>query len=119
MRGGPPRGPTWSLTANGSVLAWRICQHRMRAIVSLGPMLWKPQEALAPTSRLLADVERTVVSGPPNTASLGCAHRRSVREFPGTSQVRLILPKLRPDGLPPTALQGQAGVAHDLMQALP
>ena len=37
---------------------------------------------------------------PPNTASLGCAHRRSVREFPGTSQVRLILPKLRPDGLP-------------------
>lgn len=39
--GGRLRDPTRSLTANGSLLAWRICQHRMRAILLLGPILWK------------------------------------------------------------------------------
>ena len=38
--GGRVRDPTRSLTANGSLLARRICQHCMRAILSLGPMLW-------------------------------------------------------------------------------
>jgi hypothetical protein len=35
--GGRLGDPMRSLTANGSLLAWRICQHRMRAILSLGP----------------------------------------------------------------------------------
>ena len=38
--GGRLRDPTRSLTANGSLLARRICQHCMRAILSLGPILW-------------------------------------------------------------------------------
>jgi hypothetical protein len=38
--GGRLGDPTRSLTASGSLLARRICQHCMRAILSLGPILW-------------------------------------------------------------------------------
>src|SRR5258707_14352593 len=39
--GGRLRDPPKSATPSGSVPAWRICQHLMRAILSLGAVFWK------------------------------------------------------------------------------
>src|SRR5258708_29158011 len=39
--GGRLRDPPKSVTPGGSVPAWRICQHLMRAILALGAIFWK------------------------------------------------------------------------------
>ncbi len=58
--GGRLGDPTRSLTANGSLLAWRICQHRLRAILSLGShTLEVPSVVLIRTFRRVAAARLT------------------------------------------------------------